>query len=85
MTTAKKCATCGTDLESDCCEECGGDGGTGQSNCIDDMCNGGDVPCMHGDDTEYTCEPCGGTGGIDYCPRCCNASHEPQGLRPEGK
>jgi hypothetical protein len=40
------------------CPECGdGDPSFGrESACIDDLCHGGDVPCMHGD---YAVIPCG--------------------------
>lgn len=40
------------------CPECG-DEGTGISDCIDDLCNGGDVPCMHGEWVEIPCGTCG--------------------------
>lgn len=79
MTNVKLCPTCKqTELMADPCEECGGEGGTGQSNCIDDMCNGGDVPCLHGDDTEYTCGTCDGRGAFEYCPVCI-VNRETQG------
>ena len=30
-----------------------------QSGCIDDLCHGGEVPCMHGDYTTMACALCG--------------------------
>ena len=53
------CPSCLMGLAScDCpCPGCGdGDLGWAESGCIDDMCYGGDVPCMHGD---YAVIPCG--------------------------
>lgn len=42
------------------CPECGdGDWENAQSACIDDMCHGGEVPCMHGDYTTLPCSLCG--------------------------
>lgn len=79
MTNAKLCDKCGVELMHDVCEECDGDGGTGQSNCIDDLCNGGDVPCMHGDNTEYTCESCDGAGGCEWCPVCITSDKTQEG------
>lgn len=70
MTKAKLCETCGTELEREICEDCAGEGGSGESNCCDDMCNGGATPCLHGDDSEYPCGTCDGAGGWDYCPAC---------------
>lgn len=40
------------------CPECG-DGEHLQSSCIDDLCHGGDVPCMHGDWSTLPCSLCG--------------------------
>lgn len=43
------------------CPECD-DGQTPemwQSACIDDMCHGGEVPCMHGDYARLPCGICG--------------------------
>ena len=40
------------------CPECGGEG-TEQSDCIDDLCHGGDVPCMHGEYSMIPCSTCG--------------------------
>ena len=43
------------------CPECG-DGENYeayQSACIDDLCHGGEVPCMHGDYATLPCSLCG--------------------------
>ncbi len=45
------------------CWQCGGDGHMG-SDCIDDCCHGGDIPCMHGDTTTIPCDVCGGSGNL---------------------
>lgn len=44
------------------CWSCHGEGGEG-SFCIDDLCHGGEVPCMHGDQDLIRCDWCGGRGG----------------------
>ncbi len=47
--------------DDDCCPECG-DGeelDSWQSACIDDLCHGGEVPCMHGDYARLPCGLCG--------------------------
>lgn len=42
------------------CPECGdGDFERAQSACIDDLCHGGEVPCMHGDWSTLPCSTCG--------------------------
>lgn len=44
------------------CPQCGdGDWEDGmmESGCIDDLCHGGAVPCMHGDWTTLPCSLCG--------------------------
>lgn len=42
------------------CPECGdGDPDCLQSACIDDLCHGGEVPCMHGDWSTIPCSFCG--------------------------
>lgn len=82
MTSDKVCKACSAELMHDVCEECGGDGGTGMSNCIDDLCNGNEVPCMHGDFAEYRCDTCGGKGGWDWCPSCL-AKEQTQERRSE--
>lgn len=46
------------DFDDPFCPECDGER-TGQSDCIDDICNGGEVPCMHGDWSTYPCSTCG--------------------------
>lgn len=48
-------------LDDDGCPECG-DGDeldSWQSACIDDLCHGGEVPCMHGDWARLPCGLCG--------------------------
>ncbi len=30
-----------------------------ESGCIDDLCHGGEVPCMHGDYARLPCSRCG--------------------------
>lgn len=42
----------------DACPACH-DEGTGESGCVDDLCHGGDVPCMHGDYRMIRCGCCG--------------------------
>lgn len=42
----------------DYCPECG-DGENLRSACIDDLCHGGEVPCMHGDWSAMRCSLCG--------------------------
>ena len=46
------------DFDDSFCPECHGEG-TGMSDCIDDLCNGGEVPCMHGNWDAYRCQTCG--------------------------
>lgn len=42
------------------CGQCGdGDPDSWESACIDDMCHGGQVPCMHGDYRRLRCGVCG--------------------------
>lgn len=48
----------GWDGNPDTCPECGGEGGD-QSACIDDLCHGGEIPCMHGDLDALPCSTCG--------------------------
>lgn len=54
-----------TDGDFDYPENCWNCGGTGYlgSDCDDDMCHGGDVPCLHGDTGEIRCDICEGEGG----------------------
>lgn len=49
------------DEQDDSCPECGdGDApDSWQSACIDDLCHGGEVPCMHGDYARLPCGLCG--------------------------
>lgn len=44
-----RCPTCGDGEAFDLLE----------SGCIDDLCHGGEVPCMHGDFTTIPCSACG--------------------------
>lgn len=72
------------------CVECSGEGYYDRSNCIDDLCHGGDVPCMHGDDGRMSCNICHGAGGWKrepddhgaecVCDACCDrrAGNAPQ-------
>ena len=52
------CAWCGEEwARCECpCEYCDGTGLSDESACIDDLCHGGEVPCMHGD---WAALPCG--------------------------
>lgn len=54
------CEDCYAPLsQCDCqCPECW-DEGSGESACWDDLCHGGEVPCMHGDWREIPCNICG--------------------------
>lgn len=47
--------------DNDICSECGGDEDPfwWQSACFDDLCHGGEVPCMHGDYSRLRCPTCG--------------------------
>lgn len=45
------------------CWSCGGDGHHGSA-CWDDCCNGGDVPCYHGDEAVQKCSECNGRGWL---------------------
>jgi hypothetical protein len=47
--------------ELDECPECAGgaEPDTWQSACIDDLCRGGEVPCMHGSYARLPCWLCG--------------------------
>lgn len=46
--------------EDDGCPECDdGEPDTWASACIDDLCHGGEVPCMHGDYARLPCSLCG--------------------------
>jgi len=48
---------------SETCWQCGGEGHLG-SDCIDDCCHGGDIPCAHGDETTIPCDVCEGRGEL---------------------
>ena len=47
--------------DRDPCPECGGgdEPDALKSACIDDLCHGGDVPCMHGEWDSLPCGTCG--------------------------
>lgn len=47
--------------DDDLCPECGGgeEPDSWQSACIDDLCHGGEVPCMHGEWARLRCGLCG--------------------------
>lgn len=47
--------------DRDGCPECcdGEEPDAWQSACIDDLCHGGEVPCMHGDYARLPCGLCG--------------------------
>lgn len=49
------------DPDDDTCPQCGwpDDCWDEQSSCIDDLCHGGPVPCMHGDTGTLPCGLCG--------------------------
>ena len=53
--------------DKDYCDACGNmeNPDSWQSACIDDMCHGGEVPCMHG---SYAILPC------SFCGRPCHHS-----------
>lgn len=50
------------DEYSNFCPQCGWpdvEPDSWESACIDDMCHGGEVPCMHGDYARLQCGSCG--------------------------
>lgn len=49
------------DDDPDYCPECGDADNfeTARSACSDDLCHGGEVPCMHGDWSVLPCSLCG--------------------------
>lgn len=57
------CDECGATLDQcDCpCWQCGDseEPDSWESACIDDLCHGGEVPCMHGDWSRLPCSACG--------------------------
>lgn len=72
-----QCARCGGSVDWASCYNCGGDGELG-SDCIDDLCHGGE--CIHGDSGQLRCDICDGNGGWDRCisgPEYCNAHPMP--------
>ena len=51
---------CGYLPPNENCWRCGdGEPDSWESACIDDMCHGGEVPCMHGDWARLPCSACG--------------------------
>ena len=69
-----QCARCGSSCEFLTCWNCGGDDEALGSDCIDDLCHGGE--CIHGDSGFIRCDWCGGAGGAWHCissPEWCNA------------
>lgn len=48
-------------FDDDECPQCGGgeEPDSWESACIDDLCHGGEVPCMHGDYARLPCGLCG--------------------------
>ena len=48
------------DDEFEGCAQCGdSDPDSWESACVDDLCHGGQVPCMHGDYARLRCGVCG--------------------------
>lgn len=69
-----QCARCGSSTTFVTCYNCGGDEEALGSDCIDDLCHGGE--CMHGDSGFIPCGICRGEGGWERClsgPDWCNA------------
>lgn len=58
-----QCARCGSSVEWVDCYNC--DDGDLGSDCIDDLCHGGE--CMHGDSGFIRCDICNGKGGWWRC------------------
>lgn len=58
-----QCARCGSSCDYEHCTNCE-DGSCG-SDCIDDLCHGGE--CIHGDSGFIPCDICDGQGGWNYC------------------
>jgi len=51
---------CMDDDEYEGCGQCGdGDPDSWESACIDDLCHGGQVPCLHGSYARLKCGVCG--------------------------
>lgn len=62
-----QCARCGSSAVHVVCYNCGGDDEALGSDCIDDLCHGGE--CIHGDSGFIRCDICRGKGGWW---RCCS-------------
>lgn len=60
-----QCARCGSSVTWVVCYNCGGDDERLGSDCIDDLCHGGE--CMHGDSGFIRCDVCRGEGGWYRC------------------
>lgn len=60
-----QCARCGSSADFVDCYNCGGDDEALGSDCIDDMCHGGE--CIHGDSGFLRCDICRGRGGWWRC------------------
>lgn len=60
----QQCARCGSSADWVDCYNCGGEGELG-SDCIDDLCHGGE--CIHGDSGQLRCDICRGKGGWWRC------------------
>lgn len=58
-----QCARCGSSCDWQHCYNC--DEGSLGSDCIDDLCHGGE--CIHGDSGFIPCDICGGYGGWNQC------------------
>lgn len=71
-----QCARCGSSCDYERCYNC--DEGSLGSDCIDDLCHGGD--CIHGDSGFIPCDTCNGAGGWNTCmssPEWCKANPLP--------
>lgn len=71
-----QCARCGSSCDYVDCGHC--DEGSLGSDCIDDLCHGGE--CIHGDSGFIPCDICGGAGGWHEClssPEFCNGNPLP--------
>ncbi len=71
-----QCARCGSSCDFVDCYNC--DDGDCGSDCIDDLCHGGE--CIHGDSGQIICDICRGHGGWQSClssPEWCKANPLP--------